>query len=138
MDPCPPIGLPRSTSSMGPEDRLFISVQSSCLIVSQHYLSQSLAGWVPRLGTGSEYVEHGWEGEGNQGCFTVAEDISCGHLSLRHFLRSLLLSRCGGQGSSVSASALIHHALLHPFCKHTASPRGALVRAWCEASAERW
>lgn len=132
VDPCPPIGLTRSTSSLGPEDRLFISVQSSCLIASQHHLSQSLPGWVPRLGTGSEYVEDGWETEGNQGCFTATKDILCGHFSLRHFLRSFLLPCCGGQVSSLLASALIH-----PFNKYTTSPRGALVQARSEAYTEQ-
>jgi len=77
-------------------------------------------------------VEDGWEAEGNQGCFTATKDILCGHFSLHHFLRSLPLPRCGRQVSSVLASALIH-----PFNKYTASPRGALVQAWSEASPEQ-
>lgn len=70
--PCPPIGLPRSVSSLGPEDRSFTSVQPSSLIASKHDLPQSLPGWVPRLGTENGYVESGWDIEGNKGYFTAA------------------------------------------------------------------
>lgn len=52
VDPYSPIGLPRSISPLGPEDQFFISVQPSPLIVSKHYLPQSLPDWVPGLGTG--------------------------------------------------------------------------------------
>lgn len=77
-------------------------------------------------------MEDGWETEGNQGCFTATKDILCGHFSLRHFLRSFLLPCCGGQVSSLLASALIH-----PFNKYTTSPRGALVQARSEAYTEQ-
>lgn len=78
VGPCPPIGSPKSTFSLGPEDWFFVSLQPSSQIVSKHHLPQSLPGWVLRLGTGHGYVENCLEVEDNHGCLIAAvspEDI---------------------------------------------------------------
>lgn len=93
-----------------------------------------MPGWVLRLGTGSKDAGYGWEAEGNRGCFSATDDISWGHLSPPHFLRSLLLSCCGG-------------FLCLGFCPRPSHPQSPIqpvhslpkrspVRAWSEASAE--
>lgn len=66
VDSYSPIGLPRSISSLGPEDQFFISVQPSPLIVSKHYLPPELARLGSKIRGRDGYVEKGWEVEGHR------------------------------------------------------------------------